>query len=459
MAATILVVDDEKFIVEAISQHLRDSGYQVVGLVDSTKALEAVRNEDFDLVLTDLRMSGVSGIDLARAVCDKDTDTQVIVLTGYATLDSAIESVSLDVYSYLNKPFDLRELSQVVDRALTAQRLKRENEVLQARVSKMLDDISTLYEVTRFLYDTDDWAITMEFVLDTLSIGLGMTHSCILLKDEEKRYNVGKVNFPEESALAERVAAYSWESLETIVSSEEPTLLEANGKTSRLPEELSTPDESLQGIFFVPFRYHERLLGFLVVFLTEGMAALSEDQSKLLQIVAVQLAPQVFQSVGKQLQDQTSWYSEAQRILRQRIAASKAYDGPIGVNLLRFVTPRSLAAQEEMASFHQLCSEMLLRHEPEAQFHWLAADTALALFPGANQVQSEVACMAMAEEFRKSELDSIKTDGVAELFHASAAWPHDTMDTAEFLTMVWARLVEEIHQYTHQQLAAKTKNG
>ena len=459
MAATILVVDDEKFIVEAISQHLRDSGYQVVGLVDSTKALETVRNEDFDLILTDLRMPGVSGVDLARAVYDKDTDTQVIILTGYATLDSAIESVSLDVYSYLNKPFDLRELSQVVDRALTAQRLKRENEVLQARVSKMLDDISTLYEVTRFLYDTDDWAITMEFVLDTLSIGLGVTHSCLLLKDEEKRYNVGKANFPEESALAERVAAYSWESLETIISSEEPTLLEAKGKTSRLPEELSTPDESLQGIFFVPFRYHERLLGFLVVFLTEGMAALSEDQSKLLQIVAVQLAPQVFQSIGKQLQDQTSWYSEAHRILRQRIAASKAYDGPTGVSLLRFVTPRPLAAQEEMASFHQLCSEMLLRHEPEAQFHWLAADTALALFPGANQVQSEITCMAMAEEFRKSELESSKTDGVAELFHASAAWPHDTMDTAEFLTMVWARLIEQIHQYTHQQLTSKTKDG
>lgn len=459
MAATILVVDDEKFIVEAISRHLSESGYKVEGLVNSTKALETIQNNDFDLVLTDLRMPDVSGIDLARAVFDKDTDTQVIILTGYATLDSAIESISLDVYSYLNKPFDLRELGQVVDRALTAQRLKRENEALQLRISKILDDISTLYEVTRFLYDTDDWALTMEFVLDTLSIGLGITHSCLLLRDEENRYNIGKVNFPEESALAERVAAYSWESLETIVSSEEPTLLEANGQTSRLPEELSTPDESLQGLFFMPIRYHERLLGFLVVFLTEGLAAFSEDQSKLLQIVAVQIAPQVFQSVGKQLQEPTGtvlWYSEAQRIFRQRIAASEAYDGPIGVNLLRFVTPRSLAAQEEMASFHQLCSEMLLRHEPEAQFHWLAADTALALFPGANQVQSEITCMAMAEEFRKSELDSIKRDGVAELFHASAAWPYGTMDTAEFLTMVWARLIEQIHQYTHQQLTAKT---
>ncbi len=455
MAATILVVDDEKFIVEAISQHLSESGYKVEGLVNSTKALKTIQNDDFDLVITDLRMPDVSGIDLVRAVHDKGTDTQVIILTGYATLDSAIESISLDVYSYLNKPFDLRELGQVVDRALTAQRLKRENEALQLRISKMLDDISTLYEVTRLLYDTDDWALTMEFVLDTLSIGLGLTHSCLLLRDEGDRYTVGKVNFPKGSALIERAAACSWESLETIVSSEEPTFL---GKTSQLPKGLSSRDEPLQGIFFVPIRYHERLLGFLVIFLKEGMAVLSEDQSKLLQIVTVQLAPLVFQSVGKQLQDQTSWYSEAQRILRQQIAASEVTDGPLGVNLLRFVTPRALAAPEKMASFHQLCSEMLLKHEPEAQFHWLAADTVLAFFPGANQVQSEITCTAMAEEFRKSELNSVKTDGAAELFHISVAWPHDTMDTAEFLTMAWARLVERIQQFT-QQHSVKKKDG
>jgi len=459
MAATILVVDDEKFIVEAISRHLSGSGYKVEGLADSTKALESIQNNDFDLVLTDLRMPGVSGIDLARAVHDKAADTQVIILTGYAALDSAIESISLDVYSYLNKPFDLHELGQVVDRALTAQRLKRENEALQLRISKMLDDISTLYEVTRLLYDTDDWALTMEFVLDTLSIGLGMTHSCLLLKDEGDRYTVGKVNFPEGSALAERATACSWESLEAKVSSEEPTFLEMKGKTSQLPKGLSSKDEPLQGVFFVPIRYQESLLGFLAIFLKEGMAALSEDQSKLLQIVAIQLAPQVFQSTGKRLQDQTSWYSEAQRILRQQIADSEASDGPLGVNLLRFVTPRALAAPEEMASFHQLCSEMLLKHEPEAQFHWLAADTALAFFPGANQVQSEITCTAMAEEFRKSELDRDKTGGVAKLFHISAAWPYDTMDTVEFLTMVWARLVEHIQQYTHKQLAVKKEDG
>lgn len=460
MAPTILVVDDERFIVEAISQHLRDSDYEVVGLVDSTEALERVNKEDFDLVLTDLRMPDVSGMDIARAVHARGTDTMVIILTGYATLDSAIESVGLNVYAYLNKPFELRELGCVVERALTTQRLKRENEVLRLRVSKMLEDVSTLHEVTRFIYDTDDWATIMEFIMDTLSIGLGITHSCLLLKDEAEGYTVGKANFPAGSTLHERVATCSWKSLETMVSSEEPTFLETGAEKSSLPKELSTPDEPLKGLLFTPIRYRELLLGFLVVFLTEDMEEIPEDKGTLMQILALQIAPQVYQSMLEQpaVSAGASWYSEAQKILRQQIDSFQTSENHIGVNLLRFMTPRPLASQEELESFHQHCTEMLVKHEPGAKIHWLVADTALAFFPGANQVQSEITCMAMADDFRKSELARLKQDGVAQLFYASASWPQEAENTAEFLSGVWARLVNQIHNYTYQQVAAKTGN-
>ena len=109
MQARILVVDDEKFIVEAISQHLTHLGHEVLSFLDPAEALLAIKSEQVDLVLTDLRMPDVSGMDITRAVHDKGEDTRVVILTGYATLDSAIESVHLQVYAYLNKPFDLRE--------------------------------------------------------------------------------------------------------------------------------------------------------------------------------------------------------------------------------------------------------------------------------------------------------------------------------------------------------------
>lgn len=462
MAATILVIDDEKHLVDAISQHLSESGYQVTGLSDSRKALESVKENNFDLVLTDLRMPEVTGMEITRAIHEKGGDTRIIILTGFATLDSAIESVNLNVYSYLNKPFDLRELSQVVDRALTAQRLERENDALRVRISKMLEDISTLYEVTRFLYDTDDWAITREFVLETLAVGLGITDSCILLKDSQGGYSVGETNFPEGSFLADRVKACSWQLPDEVISIEEPSLLKRNSKLSSLLDELSTKDESLQGIFFVPIHYHENTLGFLLVFLTEGQRELSGDQSKLLQIVAVQIAPQVFQHVGKRQSEQTgavSRYSEAERIFQEFVADTKTQDDPLGVNIVRFLTPRSLTVPDNVATFHQLCCELLLKHEPRAQCHWIEADTALVFIPGSNQIQSEITCMAMAEEYRKLELESAEGAGIAELFHVSCAWPHDSMEISDFWTLVWGRLVKQIYQYTYKQGVERTDDG
>ncbi|MCH8327116.1 MAG: response regulator, partial [Candidatus Marinimicrobia bacterium] len=202
MQARILVVDDEKFIVEAISQHLTQLGHEVRSFLDPSEALLAIKSEPIDLVLTDLRMPDVSGMDITRAVYDRGEDTRVVILTGYATLDSAIESVHLQVYAYLNKPFDLRQLGQVVERALTEQRLERENKQLTEKISNMLSDITTLYEVSRLIYDTDDFDMTLEFVLDTLSIGLGISHSVLITKTSSGEYSIAKANMPESSKIA-----------------------------------------------------------------------------------------------------------------------------------------------------------------------------------------------------------------------------------------------------------------
>ncbi len=459
MASTILVIDDEKHLVDAISQHLSESGYQVTGLSDSKKALEFIKEKNFDLVLTDLRMPEVSGMEITRAIHEKGSDTRIIILTGFATLDSAIESINLNVYSYLNKPFELRELSQVVARALTAQRFERENDVLQVRISKMLEDISTLYEVTRFLYNTDDWVITKEFVLETLAVGLGISYSCILLKAQQGGYSLEGINFPDGSSLADRVKTCSWELPDDVISMEESSLLDRDSKLSSLSDQLSTEDECIRGIFFVPILYHENTLGFLVVFLPKGQTKLSGDQAKLLQIVAIQIAPQVFQHLERQQSEQPgtlSRYSEAERIFRQYITNAKIQDGPFGVSILRFLTPRKLTTPNNMAAFHQLCSDLLHKHEPRARFYWIEADTALVFTPGANQVQSEITCMAMAGEYQKLELESIEGAGVAQLFYISYAWPHDSMEISDFWAMVWGRLIKQIHEYTYEQGVVRT---
>ncbi|MCH7497758.1 MAG: response regulator [Candidatus Marinimicrobia bacterium] len=461
MPSSILVVDDEKFIVEAISQLLRESGHDVVGLVDSTEAVEVLKKRSFDLVLTDLRMPNVTGMDITRIVRGSANDTLVIILTGFATLDSAIESVSLDVYAYLNKPFDLRELGHVVDRALTAQSLKRENDRLHASIRKMLDDVSTLYEVTRFLYDTDDWDITLEFILDTLAIGLGLTHSCLLLVDAEGRTTVGKANYPPESTLAEVVASHEWDAVMEAIPANEPTLVDGDHAAANLLAALTADEQPLKAILFTPIRYRERLMGYLVVFVVEGSEPPTDDQRQLLKILAVQISPQVFQSGGSVLRGQSAphWAAQGQSIIESQIEAlSDSNSMPLGVNLLRFHTPNPGATARELTAFQDACADMLLNHEPASSLHWIGADTALAFFPGSNQVQSEITCLAMSEDFRKSVSSQIQNASGAELFYASATWPDWPEDSADFLTMLWARLSSQIQDFARQQLADTTKD-
>lgn len=458
MGSRILVIDDEKFIVEAIAQHLKQSGYEVATFIDPVKAKETIETEDFDLVLTDLRMPHVSGMDITRAVQERNKDTLVIILTGFATLDSAIESVHLQVYAYLNKPFDLRQLGQVVERALTEQRLKRENEILQARIANMLNDVTTLHKVSQLLYDTDDWDMTLEFVLDTLSIGFALTHSCLLFKDEEQGYRLGKGNFPAQSPLGMKIANYSWEQLEATVSSDKPSSLTAEGEQPRMIQEFSSPSEPIHGIFFTPIRYRERLLGFLVVFCVAKTECLTEEQQTLLEILATQIAPQVFYSDERRSAQAGGdlLLAKVQEDLRREFDAHGGDGGVVGINLLRFITPRALTRQSEVDAFHQACSQLVHKHDPQSKLHWLATDTAVMIMPGANQVQAEITCRALSEDYQKSEIVDSNAEGVAMLLSASAAWPADAVGTAELIIVVWSRLMQQIHEDAFKQLAAKS---
>lgn len=461
MKPRILIVDDERFIVEAISQHLIQCGYHVMSYVDAAEALKAIQTEHFDLVLTDLRMPDISGMDITRAVYDQKSDTMVIILTGYATLDSAIESVHLQVYAYLNKPFDLRQLGQVVERALTEQRLKRENEALQAQISKMLRDVTTLHEVTRLLYDANDWDMTMEFVLDTLSIGLGITHSCLLFKDAQGEYQVGRLNFPSGSPLHEKVPAYSWKSLSAEVSEEELTELENSGETAKLLKKFSSTQESLKYIYMIPIRYRDLHQGFLVVFIVAEQEALTEDRQALLRIMATQIAPQVYDNAGTGIAEKTGRpdIDAAQAMLRLAIDSAGGDGAEFGISLLRFVTPRILATMEEADAFHQACLQMTRRHEPKANLLWLTADTAFALFPDSNLAQSDITCMALAENFRETELADHKGDNAAKLIFASAAWPQEADRTTDIIHLVWSRLLAKIHTEASRAAAEKSVNA
>ena len=116
---SILVVDDEKSQREILEMILSGEGYDVTTASSGEAALKFVEDRHFDLVLTDLKMTGMSGIDLLKELVSRDKSVMVILLTAHGTVDSAFEAKDLGAFAYLQKPYDREKLLETVSRSLT----------------------------------------------------------------------------------------------------------------------------------------------------------------------------------------------------------------------------------------------------------------------------------------------------------------------------------------------------
>ncbi len=114
----ILIVDDEKDIREVLRDFFEIEGFEVSEAADGSEALELVRDDSFDVVLTDLLMPGPDGLEVLEGIRKTHPDTAVLVLTGYPSLDSTLKAFELDCDGYLNKPIDLSQLKYMTLRGL-----------------------------------------------------------------------------------------------------------------------------------------------------------------------------------------------------------------------------------------------------------------------------------------------------------------------------------------------------
>lgn len=124
----ILVVDDEEIALRNLDHILRKEGYSVVTAKSGVEALKKLETSNFDLVLADLKMEKISGLDVLEKTKSKYPDTQVVMITGYASVDSAIESIKKGAFHYIAKPFKLEEVraavKQAIDKKLSARSTK-----------------------------------------------------------------------------------------------------------------------------------------------------------------------------------------------------------------------------------------------------------------------------------------------------------------------------------------------
>ncbi len=132
----ILVVDDELSLMGALRDTLRDEGYRVTGVTSGARALAALGEEKFDLVLTDLVMPGQDGISLVEEALRIDPHLVAIIMTGHGSIPTAVEAMQAGAIDYVLKPIRLNALIPALERALTVRRLREKNAELESRVSE-----------------------------------------------------------------------------------------------------------------------------------------------------------------------------------------------------------------------------------------------------------------------------------------------------------------------------------
>jgi len=123
----ILVVDDDEVIRDACDQLLSGMKYDVKLAADGKDGLEKIKKEAFDIVILDLKMPGLSGMELLKIIKEDNPETIVIVITGYATVESAVEAMKLGAYDFLPKPFTPEELRIIIRRAIDKRKLTLNN--------------------------------------------------------------------------------------------------------------------------------------------------------------------------------------------------------------------------------------------------------------------------------------------------------------------------------------------
>ena len=288
----ILVVDDEEIMLKLACDALRSQGHQVIGSSGALEALDKLKNEKFDFILTDIKMPEMDGMELIQSAHKMDPSMGAIFMTGYASLDTAKRAIQEGAYDYILKPFDLQEIRSAVARAVK----KRAQNVKDGREK----GLSQLFDLNRILYTAGDCKsllkLSLEFALVQGRLRGGMnlywpasTAELLILHTESPGQNLfGQLSIQ----VDEKLVAES-SSVKDILQVERPdqyplfVRLKDLVSDSSVAQALPKADDAA---ILIPLRKAESACGMIVLKKTSPVQELSEEDLKLLAILGIQTA-------------------------------------------------------------------------------------------------------------------------------------------------------------------------
>jgi response regulator RpfG family c-di-GMP phosphodiesterase len=271
----VLVVDDEKFIRDILADFLGMEGYIVRTAQDGASAVAELQRARYDMVISDLKMPRMGGLDLLKEVNKRYPDMPTVIMTGFGTVETAIDAMKQGAYDYILKPFKVEEIFHIVERGLEKRRLAAENLRLREALS--------LYKVTEAIAAS----LSLDEVATTVSeSALNEVHADVVamwIDDDEGDYYRRSVNVNPQLPETMVLGTLKTPNVAARLSRGEP-IVEHGRRAADLFDVQPEPPVSSAAI--VPLRGRDRLIGWIAVLSLSHTKRFDEGQRKLLSIVA-----------------------------------------------------------------------------------------------------------------------------------------------------------------------------
>jgi CheY-like chemotaxis protein len=257
--ATILVIDDEQIVHESVSRILEDEGYVVDAAYRVDQALEKLSKGGYDLVLTDLMMPDRSGMDAVEAVARDHPDTGVVMFTGYATVDSAVQSMKLGAFDYLPKPFTPDELVEVIGNALDKTRKAKRDREIEATYTDAELAIKSSLDLKEVLNLICTSVVRLFKVKGSAVLMVHMKDQTL----EMASYNGLSDEYLQKGLLN------ATKSISSALESSQPVVLDEAAFDASLQYPQEARKEGITSILSVPLKVKDAIIGFLRIYCSD----------------------------------------------------------------------------------------------------------------------------------------------------------------------------------------------
>ncbi len=278
----ILVVDDEKVIREILSDFLTMEGYIVRTVEDGVEAMKELQRRSYNLVISDLKMPNMGGLELIEKITDQNIPVLTVIMTGFGTVETAIEAMKKGAYDYILKPFKVEEVVHIVQRGLDRQRLQHEN--------IRLKDALSIYKISEAIATSLSVEKVLELVLDSTLDAVEADVVSLLLEEpaEEGKFTERMRKVAQRQGTPDSAPLLNLPEVMRLFTEDKPLL--AHG--IRAHRYLSSPPESKRLVSFcsIPLKLNGRIIGMLNAYSYTRGAKFSEGQRKMLYVLGSRAA-------------------------------------------------------------------------------------------------------------------------------------------------------------------------